>query len=416
MRRLLAILSTSFKMALQELYRNKLRTFLSLFGVTIGIFCIIGVLATVNSLEQNIQTEIKSLGTNTIYIDKWEYAAQGPDYPWWKYANRPSPKYEELEEIKERTPTAQYAAYQINTQDNVEGSGNVLQSVRLYGISKEFTDIQPIDIAHGRLMTESEYDRGSNAVVIGFEIADKLFGSSERALGKLLTIRGKKNLVAGVIKKQGAQMIGGWQFDQSVVMPYRYARTIMDELRSDPVILVQGKATINSKVLQDDLRGAMRSIRKLSPLQEDNFSLNDVNDFSDALSSAFVSINIGGWAIGALSFIVGIFGVANIMFVTVKERTNQIGLKKAIGAKKYIILYEFLAESAFLCIIGGLMGLLLVFILTKIITLVFNFPVFLSVSVIVMALLICIAAGIIAGIIPASQAARMDPVVAIRSK
>jgi putative ABC transport system permease protein len=210
-------------------------------------------------------------------------------------------------------------------------------------------------------------------------------------------------------------MIGGWQFDKSVVLPYRFARMVMDERNADPVILVQGKDNINSKVLQDDLRGAMRGIRKLSPTKEDNFALNDVNDFSDALSKAFVSINIGGWAIGALSFIVGIFGVANIMFVTVKERTAQIGLKKAIGAKSRIILSEFLAESAFLCIIGGLIGLLLVFVLTKIVTTFFHFPIFLSAGIILLALGICIVAGIVAGIIPASQAARMDPVVAIRS-
>jgi putative ABC transport system permease protein len=168
-------------------------------------------------------------------------------------------------------------------------------------------------------------------------------------------------------------------------------------------------------VLKDELKGAMRSVRKLSPTQEDNFALNDINDFSEALSKAFVSVNIGGWSIGALSFIVGIFGVANIMFVTVKERTSQIGLKKAIGAKKSVILTEFLLESAFLCIIGGLVGLLLVFILTKIISGLFHFPIYLSPGIILMAVGICITAGIVAGIIPASRAANMDPVVAIRS-
>ena len=416
MRRMLAILSSSFKMALQELAKNKLRTFLSLFGVTIGIFCIIGVLATVTSLEQNLQREIQTLGTNTIYIDKWDYAAGGgPNYPWWKYVNRPAPKYEEVAQIESRTPTASHVALNINTMDNLEVGDNVLNNVRLYGITEGFPSIQPIDVALGRSLTESEFAAGANSVLIGNEIAEKLFGTPERAVNKMITLRGKQASIAGIIKKQGNQIIGGWQFDQSVVMPYRFARTIMDERNSDPVILVQGKENINSKLLQDDLRGAMRGIRKLSPTQDDNFALNDVNDFSDALSKAFVSINIGGWAIGALSFIVGIFGVANIMFVTVKERTAQIGLKKAIGAKSRIILSEFLAESAFLCIIGGVIGLLLVFILTKIVTTFFHFPIFLSAGIIALALGICIAAGVIAGIIPASQAARLNPVVAIRS-
>ncbi len=415
MRRLLEVISSSFKMALQELWKNKLRTFLSLFGITIGIFCIIGVLATVNSLEHNIQREIKSLGTNTIYLDKWEYSAGGPEYPWWKYVNRPVPKYREMEMIGKRTPTADHVAFVINRMDNVEAGNSQLSSVILYGISRDFPNIQPVEIAYGRFMTDAEFDQGSNVVVIGNLIAEKLFGEAERALNKQINARGKQNRIVGIIKKQGSQMLGGWRFDQAVLFNYKYARTIMDELHSDPLIIIKGREHINSKILKDELTGSMRAIRKLSPTQEDNFSLNDVNDFSDAMSQAFVSINIGGWAIAALSLIVGMFGVANIMFVTVKERTNQIGLKKAIGAKKKIILTEFLLESAFLCIIGGLVGLLLVFIMTKVVTHTFDFPIFISTANMVLAVGICIIVGVLAGIIPASQAAKMNPVVAIRS-
>jgi putative ABC transport system permease protein len=199
-------------------------------------------------------------------------------------------------------------------------------------------------------------------------------------------------------------------------MNYRYARRQMDERKADPLILVQGLDNVNSKVLQDDLRGVMRSIHKLSPMQDDDFSLNDINDFSDMMSQAFVSVNIGGWAIAALSLIVGMFGVANIMFVTVKERTPQIGLKKAIGAKSSIILTEFLLESAFLCIIGGIIGILLVFGLTQFVTAYFDFPIFISTSLLFMGIGICIFVGLLAGIIPAYRAANLDPVVAIRSK
>jgi putative ABC transport system permease protein len=417
MRRILEIVTSSFKMALQELWKNKLRAFLSLFGVTIGIFCIIGVLATVNSLEYNIQSEIKSLGSNTIYIDKWEYSVVGgPDYPWWKYQKRPSPKYVELKEIKERTPTVGYAAFTMSAYDNVEAAGNVLSGGVIYGVTEDFNNIQPMEIQFGRLMSNAEFEQGANFVVVGNDVATQLFGTDERALNKVISVRNKKCIVAGVIKKQGAQMLGGWQFDKSVILTYKFARTLMDERYADPLLIVKGKETVNSKALKDDLAGAMRSIRKLSPTQEDNFSLNDINDFSDAMSQAFVSINIGGWAIAALSLIVGMFGVANIMFVTVKERTSQIGLKKAIGAKSNIILTEFLLESAFLCIIGGFIGLMLVFILTKVVTAVFDFPIFISTANMVMAIGICILVGVLAGIIPASQAARLNPVVAIRSK
>jgi putative ABC transport system permease protein len=417
LRRTIGIVISSFKMALQELWKNKLRTFLSLFGITIGIFCIIGVLATVNSLEHNIQNEVRSLGTNTIYVDKWDYnAGGGPDYPWWKYVNRPSPKYDEMKQITDRTPGAKYIAFKIEVQDNLGYKDNSLSGVKLYGISEQFKDIQPIEVQSGRYISDAEFDYGSNVLVIGVDIADKLFGSVDIAVGKEVDYRGKKFKVIGVIKKQGKSMIGGWDFDQNAVLPYKYARNIMDERRADPLIIVQGQDNISSKALKDDLTGSMRAIHKLSPTKEDDFALNDINDFSDAISNIFVPLNIGGWAIAALSLIVGMFGVANIMFVSVRERTNQIGLKKAIGAKRSVILTEFLLESAFLCIIGGLIGLTLVFLLTLILTSALNFPVFVSTSNLILAITICIIVGIVAGFIPASQAARMDPVVAIRSK
>jgi putative ABC transport system permease protein len=416
MRRTFEIALSSFKIALLELWKNKLRTFLSLFGVTIGIFCIIGVLATVNSLEYNIQNEIKTLGSNTIYVDKWDYAAGGgPDFPWWKFVKRPSPKYDELQAIKQKTSTAGYASFVINTSSNVDVDDNVLNNIILYGVSEEFENVQPIEVQYGRYLTDAEFALGNNSAVIGNEVAEKLFGNAERAIGKQLNAKGKKINVVGVIKKQGAQLIGGWQFDKAMVMSYRFGRTIMNEKRANPIIIVKGKDNMSSKVVKDELKSVMRSVHKLKPTEEDDFALNDINDFSEAMGKAFVSVNIGGWAIGALSFIVGIFGVANIMFVTVKERTPQIGLKKAIGAKNSIILTEFLLESAFLCIIGGLIGLLLVYLLTKIISILFHFPLFLSVPIMGIAILICVIAGILAGIIPAIKAAKMDPVVAIRS-
>ncbi len=415
-RRTLEIISSSFKMAMLELWKNKLRTFLSLFGITIGIFCIIGVLATVNSLEHNIKNEVNSLGSNTIYIDKWDYTAGGHDYPWWKYVNRPSPKYAEVEQIRQRTPSAKSVAFNISVIDNVEYKGSLLSNVKLYGITEDFNQIQPIEVQYGRYFLESEFNQGTNVVVIGNEIAEKLFGSPELSIDKYLQIRGKKVRIIGVIKKQCKQMIGGWEFDESSLFTYRFARTMMNELKADPLILVQGRDELSSKVLKDELIGTMRAIHKLTPTKEDDFALNDINDLSESISVAFVSLNVGGWAIAALSLIVGMFGVANIMFVSVRERTSQIGLKKAIGAKSHIILTEFLLESAFLCIIGGLIGLALFFLLTQILSGVLDFPVFISTNNMILAILICVIVGILAGFIPASQAARMNPVVAIRSK
>lgn len=402
-------------MALQELWKNKLRTFLSLFGVTIGIFCIIGVLATVNSLQRNIQNEISAMGSNTIYIDKWVWAG-GPDYPWWKYVNRPVPKVGEVQQIKDRSQNASAVALFIKASDNVEFGGSVLNGVSVYGVTSEYFSIQTLELANGRQISDAEFSYGTNIAVIGDEIAEKLFTSAELALNKKIKVKGRQIVISGIIKKQGKQMTGGWDFDKSVILPFQFARSIYNELRTDPVIIVKGKENVTIPALSDELEGIMRGIRKLSPKTESNFALNNMDDISGQVSEAFVGLNIGGAVIGGISLIVGLFGVANIMFVTVRERTPQIGLKKAVGAKNRIILTEFLLEAAFLCIIGGIIGLMLVVLLSIILSKVLEFPVFVSIGNMAWTFAICVLVGIIAGIIPAIQAAKMDPVTAIRSK
>ena len=402
-------------MALQELKVNKLRTFLSLFGITIGIFCIIGVLATVDSLERKVQNDLKSLGTNTIYIDKWNYGG-GPEYPWWKYVKRPSMKFEELKVIKSKSQLASFAAFFVSTNVNLNFGDNILSNIGMYGVSNEFSSIQDIEVSNGRYLNESDFSRGTSVGVIGYKVADELFGGPEKAIGKEVSYGGRRVYVAGVIKKQGQSFVGGYDYDNCLMVPYRYFASIYNPDNSNPYIMVQGKTNIASTALADELNGVMRQLRKLSPTQEDNFSCNDVAMFSNQIKGFFGQVSTGGWAIAGLSLIVGAFGVANIMFVTVRERTSQIGLKKAIGAKRSTILTEFLIESAFLCIIGGLVGLGLVWLLSIVLSTVLPFPIFIAPNIVGLALSICIILGILAGIIPASIAAKMDPVVAIRTK
>lgn len=414
MRKTLNILGSSFRLTMQELMVNKLRTSLSLIGISFGIFCIIGVLATVNSLEMNIQNQIKSLGTNTIYIDKWDYTG-GPDYPWWKFVNRPAPKFEEVDFIKERSQLASKVAFEIDTRVNLEYDNYALEGVTMFGVSEEENDIQPVTMAYGRFISGNEFSSGSPVAIIGYTNAENLFGNASLAIGKEIKIWNNKATIIGVIKKMGTSMIG-WDYDQCIISSYRFGRQLINEKNSGPKIMVKGKDNVSSAALADELEGVMRSIRKLSPTQEDNFSLNQITSFSDRVSSLFSNINIGGWAIGILSLVVGAFGIANIMFVTVKERTAMIGIKKALGARKRSILSEFLLEAAIICIMGGLIGLILVFLLTLILTNLFNFPVYISTGILTLAISICILIGILSGIIPAYTASRLDPVVAIRSK
>ena len=415
MKKFVEILGNSFRLAILELRNNKLRTTLSLLGVTFGIFCIIGVLATVNSLEQNVQNDIKDLGSNTIYIDKWDYSG-GPDYPWWKYVNRPSPKFDEMKELKARSAVIKNIAFTLNENANVEFGNEMLTNVGIYGITQGFVEIQPFEMMAGRYFSIMELEQGTANAVIGYENAEKLFGKPEKAIGQEVKIKTKKAKIIGVIKKQGKSLIGGWQFDQCLILTYPYYRLLFEEKWSNPNIMVQGQDNMSVEAMRDELKGTMRNLRRLGPRDEDDFSLNSVSDFSKAVSGFFGSVSMGGWFIGLLSLIVVAFSIANIMFVTVRERTPIIGLKKAIGAKKSTILAEFLLESAFICLLGGAIGVLLVFALTFFLTQAFGFPVFISMNILTLAVGICIGIGILAGIIPASMAAKMDPVVAIRSK
>lgn len=390
-----------------------MRTALSLTGVAFGIFCIIIVLAIVNSFERNIQSEVKSLGSNTIYIDKWDYSG-GPDQPIWKFRARPTPKYEEAALIRERSQLLDDIAYLMQTGGTISTREYVIDNAVVYGITEAQMTIQPLSFASGRFFSSSEFNSGSPVCLIGFTNAEDLFGNVDRALGKQVDIRGKKVTVVGVIKKEGTNFIG-WDYDRCIMLPYNFCKQVFDDKNSNPILIAKGKEGVLTAALMDELKGIVRQVRRLSPTQEDNFSLNSVEAFSKALSDFFVTLNVVGSIIGGISLIVGMFSIANIMFVTVKERTSVIGLKKAIGAKKRSILFEFLLEASILCLLGGAFGLFFVWIGTLIISGLANFPVYISIPMLILTIIICLVVGILAGIIPASQAAKLDPVVAIRS-
>lgn len=413
--RFIEIVWSSFKMAIGEFRSNKLRTFLSLFGITVGIFCIIGVLATVDSLKYNIKQSVSSLGANTIYIQKRPWGSGGRD-EWWKYNNRPSPRYQESLLLKSRVSYAQNIGFITFGSNNVEYEDVQLTSVTWYAVSEGYLKIQPVDIEYGRYLSDAEFRDGTNSIIMGYTNAENLFVNPQYALGKSVEVHGHKMTIVGVTKKQGSTNFGGWDFDNIILMPYETARNLTNQSLSEGFIMVQGKPGIPVSEVKLELDGAYRSVRKLSPTQEDNFALNEISMANSFLDSIFSGVNMGGWFIAGLSLLVGMFGVANIMFVTVRERTPQIGLKKAIGAKRSSIMTEFLLESAFLCLLGGFMGLILVFALTKIISSSMGFPIFISLNILILAISICIITGMLAGIIPAFIAARMNPVVAIRSK
>lgn len=409
------ILWSSLGMALSELRVNKLRTFLSLLGITIGIFCIIAVLTVTDSMESSIRKDLKSMGTNVIYLQKWPWDGDGD---WWKYMGRPEPQYSEMKQIKDKVASADAVTYLFSSSGRkIEYGIDYMENVELLAVTMDLEKMQSVDIAMGRYFSPSELIAGSNVIVLGANVWEGLFFTPEAALGKVVRFAGRNCKVVGVLKKKGDSMLGGVFGDNTILMPYLFARTIIDERRfADPFYMIRAKEGVAVGQLKDDLTGAMRAIHRLKPGQDNDFALNEITTAQDELESIFGVINLGGWIIAGFALIVGGFGIANIMFVTVKERTNIIGLKKAIGARPGIILLEFLFEAVMLCMIGGGLGLLMVYGSAKLAQNMFSgFEIALSTGNIILGLSISAIVGVLAGFIPAFSASRLNPVVAIRS-
>ncbi|MBK7762336.1 MAG: ABC transporter permease [Bacteroidetes bacterium] len=419
---MLQVFFQNCKMALEELRMNKLRTFLSLLGVTIGVFCIISVLTVFDSLQSNIQNSMQTLGSNVLYIGKFPWIPEeSGEYPMWKYKARPVCNANELDAIQKQVSKASYAAISYSDDPaNFDYNGNETKGVGIFAVTYEFNKLQPIEMNEGRYFSLNEMNgKQSNGMVLGATVAGELFGNNISPIGKHLEIRGKPFQIIGVMKKQG-KTITGFNFDGSAIISYHFLSTLknIDQTGNgftDPMMMVKARRNASLEEMKYEIKSVLRAQRKLRPGEPDNFSFNQLDTIQNSIKDIFANFNIFGWIIGFFSLIVGSFGIANIMFVSVKERTKFIGLKKAIGARKFSILSEFLIESILLCLFGGLIGIVLVMILSKLLSGPLGFPVSLSMNNFILGISISVIVGIIAGYIPAKRAANMDPVVAIRS-
>ena len=411
------IIGTSIVQAFQELRANKLRTFLSLLGITIGIFCIIAVFTVLDSMKNNIQTEVSTLGSDVLYIGRWPWMDEGGEYKWWEYWRRRGMTPREVKAIESQVADAGTTTLCLSTRRMVVKHNDVdVTGVEGYAVMNGFDKIQNIEIDKGRYMSTSELDGGNNVVVLGNDVYTNLFAGNISPLGMNISFMGRKFIVVGVMKKVGDN-IAGFDFDNSVIFPYYMATTIMDvkSYNFDPLLAVKASKGKNIDEVKYEVEGVLRRVRKVRPGQADDFAINQLSQVSKRLDMVFGTIDIIGIFIGGLSLLVGAFGIANIMFVTVKERTKIIGLKKALGARKATILMEFLLEAIVLCLIGGAIGIIIVLILTLILTYGLDFHVTLSLSNFFIGIFVSIFVGVLSGIIPAWSASRLDPVVAIRT-
>jgi len=412
----------SLRLSFEELRSSKLRSFLSLTGITIGILCVISVRTAVGSLEKNIKDSFDTFGGDILYVQKWPIIFSD-DYPWWRFYNRPQCNQKEMEMLRDKLKLAEATALvSFNGGKTAKYEDRVAEKITLTGATYQYDHIKDMEFSQGRYFTQGEADNPTYACILGSEIAESLFQGRTKIIGEDIRVEGIQMKVIGVFKKEGNNLIG-WTLDNMVMVPYSIMSTFVNTNGGgdgDPLIAVRPKAGIPVEELKYEVKGAMRSIRRLSPTKDDNFAVNQMSLITDQISSLFVFVNIAGLFIGGFSILVGGFGIANIMFVSVKERTNIIGIKKALGAKQVYILLEFLLEAIMLCMIGGAMGLLLVFGLASLANFMLHqsqssFVFYLTTQNITIGLSISIVIGIIAGFIPAYQASRMKPVDAIRS-
>jgi len=414
LRTYLRLLKESFVFAFISLATNKLRTFLSLLGITIGIFAIILVYSIVDSLEKNIRDSVSQFGDNVVYVQKWPWGGGG-EYAWWKYLNRPVPLNSEVELLRRRSQYAENIAFSSSLGGaTVKRDGFSASGVDVLGTTFEYNKIWNFELAQGRYFTEAEMSAGRPYCIIGASIAEGVFLPGEEIIGQRITISGQKLTVIGVFEKVGESLVGQ-SYDKMVIVPFKKVRMVVNTDKSDSnVIMVSAKEGVSIAQLKDELTGIMRSIRRLRPGADDNFALNDPSLISNQLDSLFGALGVMGTIIGMFSILVGGFGIANIMFVSVRERTNEIGIQKALGAKDFIILAQFLTESVVLCLLGGAAGLVLVGAAAYIAAKAFDLEIFLSLYNIALGLGLSAGIGLVSGLVPAWMAARLNPVDAIR--
>ena len=415
--KIFTLISESNRFAWNVLINNRLRTSLSLLGIAIGIFAIISVYSIVDSLEKNIRESVESIGSDVVFVNKWAWGggADSDGYPWWKYFQRPEVSLEDYKKIVNRgVPTAKYISYAASVNGTLKYGNSSVENAKIEGVTFEASLIfqRDVNLKYGRFFSEKEEKLAKSVCVIGADISSGLFGEKD-PVGRSVKTLGREFTVIGVMKKEGANLLG--QSDDSKMwIPASLLVTIMGDKISETSIQLKAKDNIPIKMFKDDIRVNMRAIRRLSPRAEDDFSMNESSVISGGLDTMFSAIGIAGSIIGGFSILVGGFGIANIMFVSVRERTGQIGIQKALGAKSSFILLQFLVESILLSLLGGVLGILFVSGLLSIASRFSEFELFLSFVNVITGIGLSAFIGLLSGLAPASMASKLDPVEAIR--
>lgn len=409
------LLREGFYFAINALAVNKLRTFLSLLGITIGIFAIISVFTLVDSMERSVRGAFSKLGDDTVFIERMPWGPEPGDaeYAWWKYMQRPSVSKAEQEALRRRLNTAEHVVFLSSASRSVEYGNAAVENVSVVAVTEGFENFITVDVARGRSFTLLELEGNRAVCLLGHDVAQSLFGQ-ENPIGKRIKAGGFRCTVIGTLKQEGQGILGNGA-DEWAIMPSGFARNILSLDEGRTRIGIRPKPGIDFGAMEQEAIMQMRSIRRLRLNQENNFAMNKSSMLSSSLDDLFRILNLVGLIIGGFSILVGGFSIANIMFVSVRERTGMIGIQKALGAKRSFILFQFLFESVVLCLIGGAAGLVVVRLLTFIASDFTGFDLILTGKNILTGLGFSATIGIFSGIVPAVTAAKMEPVEAMRS-
>ncbi|MCM2273834.1 MAG: ABC transporter permease [Candidatus Didemnitutus sp.] len=414
MKRLLYEFSESVRIAATQIRANKMRSVLTALGVIIGVVAVTLMGTAIRGIDKGFANSLALLGEDVLYVQKWPW---GPVEDWWNYVNRPNLKPEHADKLNRVIESTNNSLLAFAVP--VVGRGSVIKvgdakvsGVFTIGTTAPYAQMTGTEYKEGRLFNETEAESGAQVCVLGYDVAEALLPNRD-PIGETVLISGQPFTVVGVFAKQG-EFLGLFSFDNQAVIPLKAFQKYFSTRRGAEIrvkVLDQTKLA----AAKDELTGAMRRVRAQLPGERDNFSINEQEAFKAQLDPVKGSIATIGFVITGLALFVGAIGIMNITFVSVKERTKEIGTRKALGARRRSILLQFLIEAVSISLIGGLVGLALTMVLVQVAAQAFpSFPVSISFGIVALAVGTSVFAGVAAGFVPALGASRLDPVVALR--
>lgn len=408
MNRILISLIEGTKIAFTAIWTNKTRAILTTTCIVIGIVSVTAMNTISDGIDRSFEESMDMLGRNVVFVEKWPWGFGG-EYKWWEYRNRREMQLNYVEELRRLTPSATEVAASANRRTNVRYKEKIVESVDLNGATANYFQTSGLNIEEGRAFNDYDQQRAAKVAVIGGSVVDALF-ESEDPIGKQIRIQGQRFLVIGTLERQG-NFLGLEDTDNRIVVPISAYGTLYG-LRYGIQLSVQFESENAMADGEFEVIGAMRQIRQLDPLEDDDFAINKAALFEQEFQGMKMAIYGIGIFLTGLALFVGGIGVMNIMFVSVKERTKEIGIRKAVGAKSWEILLQFLMESIIICLVGGVIGVLLSIGITELINQ--FFVAYLNWMTVLNAILICAFIGILFGYLPSSKAAKSDPIESLR--